>query len=764
MKKGKEIPMEKSKQMDLFNNRKPHKYDPLYIIQDGEKVHLSASQIFDSDKYDQFLGVTYAVLSKFINQYITKFNDIKLVIGNDGSKNDNKVYQSFSSVNQNVFNSLKNVLRHRMTDLYQDLNDYAKKLLTAKNFELYTPLTAVIHSKFYLMNNSKTGDNRIVVGSANLSDRAFNPKIKQFENIIIENNSSLFNDYKVYFDQELLPNTQPYFPKELTSLTKKKLVKKDKNGNKQQIEDASVLTPEEVKQAEKAKYVEMANELKHKLSLGLIVPKDLNELKMMRQKLQAMDKMDKKNEDTKNITLKLETEMINPRTKVPKIKDSRSLKVAYKKNVHVEVAKDVGKNVAQRSAKLFSFPSQRVKNHSGLFIEQDNHKLIPFGATASVEQIRHDLNGIQDLMDDYNRFAVDSDNRYCSRIMEIILYAFESPFLYEVRQKAKPQIEGQDIPQFLFIGGQGGSGKSSLLRILIKLLGINNGSDPQLYSEIIPEGVTRKKSLTIKQIEAWINTGNVAPIIVDEVPSVFFKRPNYGNDLIVDETNRCNDTGLPFPVFIGTTNSSDYTLPGRSRRRSYYLENDKVFDTKYRQQSGLAYSKVLDELDSNLFDDFVVRFSNLLYQEPDNFWKKYNNQNTTSNGLYDFLRGARLIFEHYYKICGLPLPKYFPKQRYNDEQESGRDKWKKLYESHPDWFITNPDNHKNMFFDINRLNVNSGIRYGVKPSEVYRNDLSPKVVVGNKNSMQIEIKKEPFFEWIGINPNRLKGWWHRIFK
>lgn len=756
----------KNKQETLFNSNPHHaiKYDPLYIIQDGQRVHLNASQIFDANKYDQFIGVTYSTSSEFINKYLTKFDNVQLVLGTNGTKNDNQIYNSFSGVNQAVFDKLKNILKHKMTNLYQSLDNYAKKLLQEKDFILYTPLTAVIHSKFYLMNNSKNGNNRIILGSANLSKRAFHPKIKQFENLLILDNNSIFNSYRDYFTNELKPNTSPYFPMELNQVTKKKITNKVKGKEKQKIANVSVLTPSEEKQAEQAGFVDTAKQLKHKVSLGLIVPKDLNEMKRLDTKVRTADEIDKHNEKVNHTVLNLQTSIINPRTKKPQIKPVPSLKRAYKKNVHIEVTKNVGSDVAKRNAHIIDVPSQRIKNKSGLYIVQGDHKAIPFGKTASIGEIRHDLEGLRDLRNNYDEFAIDESDRDFSRIMEAIFYSFEAPFLNDVREKVIPQIEGQDIPQFLFIGGQGGSGKSSLLRIIIKLLGVYNSDEPQLYSEIIPEGVSRKKSETIKQIMAWINSEDVAPIITDEVPQTFFKNPNYGNNMIVDETNMFDtNPGKKFPVFIGTTNSSNYSLPDRARRRSYYLACNNVFNTTYRQQSGIAYRKVFNELDSNLFNDFCIRFSNYLYTEPDSFWTQYSNNGVTSNGLYDFLRVTRLIFHHYYDICKLPIPKWFPHQRFSDAQESGRIEWKKLYEAHPKWFTSNKEDHKAMFFDINKLNKNSGVRYGIKPSQIYRNDLSSKVVKGTKNGMQIEIKKVPFFKWIGINPRGIKKLFFSLF-
>src|SRR5699024_1784524 len=138
------------------------------------------------------------------------------------------------------------------------------------------------------------------------------------------------------------------------------------------------------------------------------------------------------------------------------------------------------------------------------------------------------------------------------------------------------------------------SGKSSLLRIISRMTAVGrNGSDFMDYATILPEGTHNKKSQTIQQLANWLQESNVHPLLVDEIPSEFFSKPSYGENLVVNTTNTVDRQQENYPAFIGTTNSDGYTLPERARRRSYYLKNDKVFDDKYKQESVVAYNRIL---------------------------------------------------------------------------------------------------------------------------------------------------------------------------
>jgi phosphatidylserine/phosphatidylglycerophosphate/cardiolipin synthase-like enzyme len=73
------------------------------------------------------------------------------------------------------------------------------------------------------LKNTRTGDNRLIMGSANLSNQAFNPNTNQFENIHIFDNTEMTDIYEEYYTERLLPILSDYMPKELLEINKKRI-------------------------------------------------------------------------------------------------------------------------------------------------------------------------------------------------------------------------------------------------------------------------------------------------------------------------------------------------------------------------------------------------------------------------------------------------------------------------------------------------------------------------------------------------------------
>ena len=414
--------------------------------------------------------------------------------------------------------------------------------------------------------------------------------------------------------------------------------------------------------------------------------------------------------------------------------------------LEVKIAIKLNQSTPEREL-LFSKDTDRGFGRSGLYIEE-NGNTKPFGQKAGKEEIKNSIESIVKLIENYRKYVIDYNDNYGSRIVEIILYAFTSPFLQDIRFKLESDSEKLDVPQFLFIGGTAGSGKSNLLQILQKMLGLSK-SKPILYNNIIPTGRT-KKADTITQIQLWMNENNVAPILIDEIDEEFFSNKDRGNNLIVNVSNLSTSNFDFTPCFIGTTNALEYSLPQRAQRRSYYVKNDKVFDTELKKKSVKAYTEVFEIINDTLFQDFVIRFAEKL--TDDNLsWKNYSLHSST--GLIDFLYWSREIFKEYFEIAQIEMPAWFPETRYDDTVENNQSLWRKLYEyNHQDFKV---QKEKGVYlFKLKSLDSEEGQsnRFGTKilPSTKYLNALSQKCKNDNNSSDIIEIKIKEFHDWIGV--------------
>lgn len=278
------------------------------------------------------------------------------------------------------------------------------------------------------------------------------------------------------------------------------------------------------------------------------------------------------------------------------------------------------------------------------------------------------------------------------------------------------------------------------------------------YDDVVPKGEHNRKLKIVQQLSAWIQEENVSPLLVDEIPNEFFAKDNYGEELIVTSTNFRGRSGDASPVFIGTTNTDNYSLPERAARRSYYLRIDKPFDEEFRAKTNQAYNDLLNGITTDLYQDFILRFAKKM-EENKSIWEQYEEK-----GKIDFLYYAREVFKDYYELLEQPLPIYFPLKRFDDSQESNQEKWRKLYlgSSHDDFHYHSAE--KRLIFKITSLDENLTLRYGdTKPSVLYKKALPPKVVFGSLDSIDIELYADKFFNWIGVqNPYEKKSWLTKI--
>ncbi|WP_306484965.1 phospholipase D family protein [Anaerococcus sp.] len=722
------------KQMSMAIDLIEDKKESLHICKDNKKVSMTIEEIFDHKKYDSILAVTYSISTTFLNKYIKDFKKAEIVVG----INEDKVQNSVNLFAKKLKAQIKEVLNNTSIKTYQGLDMDMKRKLAEKSFEVKVPFGVSIHSKFYLLENRESGHNRIILGSCNLSEMAFQKTTSQYENIIIYDDSELFAIYKDYYESlaDILTN---YFPKELMVTNKKKLE------NIKDTDSVIVLTNEEVEKIKKNQAIELILKVED-FKANSVIPADaIGQIKDMDEDKKALDDEKIRDSDLDNQAYKLVRESVNNRTKDPTIKKAPAIKKLVNDTVKtIKVNTDI--ESGERTL-LFSKPETRNigKAKSGLLVKSElTDEFIPFGEMKDIEEIRKALILLDEFIHTFESFVHKYDDKYGQRIMEAIFYAFTGPFLYEIKKLARTSEERNDIPQFLFIGGTAGSGKSSLIKMINKMLGL---SDKAYYNFSELASGAQAKANRVKVIEGWAREDNVYPIIIDEFSIEFFTKANYGRDLILNTTNSQVEIVSPFPVTIGTTNADGYTLPPEARRRSYYLKIDKKFDDKYKKDSPLVYKEIYEKMNNILFTDFTIQMADRLDNSDDYEWNHF----ADGFGKVDFLYQTRNIFRDYYKSCGMPLPRYFPTRRYTDDFESNQEKWRKLYKRAGDKEFVFDIETGSLFFNTATIDENKG-NYE-KPSEIYKQALDQSVLVGTIGGLDIELDAKAFFEWIDVrNP------------
>lgn len=725
----------------LIQEKRGEMMHTLHITKDNEQVDLSIDELFDQESYDTFTGVTFSISPSFMNQYLADFNTLELVVGIP----EERVKYGANVAAKHIKAKIEGDLKGEPAELYQGLSTELKRQLNDKSVQLFVPLAHVIHSKFYLLSNSQTGDTRLIMGSANLSEQAFKASSNQFETVIVFDNHPLFDIYQAYYQDSLKPILTNYMPKELLKINAKK-IKEFAPSSEETVDEVILLTNHDVNRIKEKAVMETIENTQEKITLGILPAQVSEEMRNVTDDRQQEVKEQRENKKHEDVAYTIVKEAISPRAKEAKIKSASALTKMVKKKVMVKVSETEDTGLPARPMMVNS-PEQRnvSKNITGLFTPSVSNKerLLPIGQKADKEQIKQSLEVINRLMKTFEKYTVKYDDSYGARVMEAMFYTFTAPQLFEIKRKARSEEERNDIPQFLFLGGTAGSGKSSLLKMLAKM---TNQPSTWDYNSIVPSG-GRRKSATIGALDMWLSEQNVAPLLIDEIPEEFFTKRDYGNELIVNTSNRMAYNLQACPALVGTTNADGYTLEERARRRSYYLKLDKVFDEMFRGESQPAYNAVFDAIDDTLFNDFMVRLAERLSDDTMD-WAHFEN-----NGKIDFLYHTREVFKMYYDMADMPLPRYFPETRYDDSHETNQEKWRKLFLGTSQAEFKFDDISGNLLFKVSTLDENVSRFGGGKPSEIYKNALSAKVIVGSKDGTDIELDTPLFFDWINVeNP------------
>lgn len=735
-----------------------------FIILNNQVIEgLEIGSIFDSEKYDIFKGVTFSIDQKFAEKHLSNFKETTIVVGiQDSDVQERGLSLEQKQIKQLVDNTkvLSSGLPIKMFEIF---SRFIQDRILEDSYQLRIPLSKTIHTKMYLLKNSETGDTRLIIGSANLSNQAFSNATPQLELLEIRDNSELFSEYENYFDTEIISETVDFFGNSVRKKAKSK-------AQKEETDVTITFTPKEFGELKVNRISEQFDQIKESVSSGKIEQTVIDELKEEAKIVDVRSKELKQEFDDVDLAVRITTAAVNVRTGNGKADVKLHENSEVKKRVSNLLrdnllAKKVKADVLPRDL-LISRPAIRTDSNSGLSLGikenetkaedgsvVENFKYHKIGRKLDDEGIKKSVLLIDSIMKNYKEFVPNYTSDYGKRVIEAIAFAFTSPFLSEIRQNTSLNSEALDIPLFAVIGGTGGSGKSKLLNIINRMLGLNDMTEPTTYSELVVDDSVQKNSKTITQLKYWmLEEDNVAPLLIDELPDKFFDAK--GVQFIKDVANISGKQPHLTPAFICTTNASDMVAKEEAiTRRMYYLLNDRKFDDQYRDISTEKYNELFNETTDELFQDFVLRFSEILSDENTE-WKYYN------HGKVDFLKNTRTIFEEYFKIAGFEtLPDYFPEERVDDTNKTNITMWKRLYTAMPELFKKISDDETNQDIYILKLsdldhNFQKDNMYSKekKPSSVYSEALDNRVLASTrtKADLFIEFYVNQFHDWIGI--------------
>jgi hypothetical protein len=675
-------------ELQLFNDASSH-INYLNIVKDNQVVKLKLDEIFDTTLYDEFYAVSYVTSPRFFSRVIKKFQKVKFVLGIP----DGELLQDFANRLHHFLDVKERI------QFWNELEDETKTKITTNHFEIRYPILSstesiTVHSKIYLLKNSQEPSyNRVIMGSANLTENAF-LKNGQFEEIIIFDNSPLF---QIYFERfnAIFDRTVDFIPKDF----------KKKAKEQPQI----IHTTDE--QTLKNVLLDITDSVEKTLVISEADMKNIKEMGLEYE--YKMEQVDRTNE-VLQLVLQKKNNYFKFEPKAKLTKKAMAIQTAICKT-----------NKNSESADNRNY-LKYVESEDFLYVSSNNQAdLQKFSALLSKENLVQALNLLNKFVDAYGIFTEYPELRNQSKVFEIILYAFMSPYIWKIRKDYSlsqgRMSSNRDIPPFLIIGGKAGSGKTTILEFISLLMGWNTFDKYWHYSKLDKTGI----------IYDYFHSENLYPIIVDEVPVNFFqsKDQKKGEALIKYITNQLS---TQHPVFIATTNLSDFSISNQVLTRIYYLEIDKPFDKSKRSISIPYLNDIFANTTTDLFRDFTYKMSQLIY-DKESF---YN--------VDDVLSVAREIFVEYYKEADLELPKWFPNTIFNDYEERGKRIWKSIFNAHQEFFKINEASNS-IFIDINKF----------APTEKQRNTLVQFLnsSTTQEDSAILVVRKEPFYKFIGYEEN-----------
>lgn len=690
--------MSEGSQLNLFgeDELKPEKVPYLQVILNGSVKTMSLDELFDTKVYSDLKAVSFVASHKFFFKTAKRFKSIQLILGIE----DGHVAGNFAKGLESLLDIESRI------GYFQSLPKDVQQEIQNNQFQIrYSKKGTPIHSKIYLLSGTK--GNRVMIGSANFTETALGNQ-KQFEELLVFDNHELFDIYQNRF-QDIYQETVDFIPEKVKS----KILLEPVN-----IADPEVLMDILLDEVENKRIMVELTETQveeiHEATSKMESQKE--ELTQFKQVIEVMTKVNKKSKNREFLPIKtLRTKAVTIKSKVSKMN---------KKSADAD----------HRQQLIYHTASQTLYTPLSDIEGEEKSLLSPFTQKMeNTESLKKQLELINKFIDSYHLFTVQNDTKVQSRIAEAILYAFVSAHIWKMRDHYVNE-EGREnvrrhIPPFLIIAGRSMSGKTSALEFISMLLG--NTNPYMSYEKISGKNM----------LNDFFHSSNVSPLLVDEIDAKFFRSAaaDKGERLIKDITN--NLTGA-HPVLIGTTNATGFDANAQSSSRLYYLQINNTFQNQKLMESSTYLSNLMNETSPALYKDFTYRIG-----------EKIKN----GEGFYstdDFLSGAREIFKEYYKECGMPLPVWFPQEKFNDYQERGQLLWRELYTSHSDSFDFRKENtvlvHIDNFATQNR-----------RDREILVNYLPPECI--NEDSSVLLLNQKLFKEYIEYDKYFKKSVFKRMF-
>lgn len=368
-----------------------------------------------------------------------------------------------------------------------------------------------IHDKFYLLKSQN--HNRVIFGSANLSVQAFNNHTAQSECIVVLDDSLIFTCLLKHFQSDLLPHVKQYFSPILTGRTNSSQDKK--TSDDKQISLFDVETKEKLKKdkhkpiivvdnntANKAKAEIIADYLSNightikpqatvfskQTTADIVKPDDVkNAVKYLNEHAngQKISAKNKAQQDTEVISIVKEN-IITPKKGIPHFSSKKTIKRKVKRYVKRNIVQLTGEDsdtlaLLKKAPYVIDEPLMRniEIGNTGIELKGQDDVLMQIGHKADLNTIKEQITAIDHLVETYLKYPFGSYPAYGKKVYEAILYGFNAVFLPEIRSHmAGVGHNDEDVANFLFLGANSHTGKSTLQDAIIQMTSFDDSHIP----------------------------------------------------------------------------------------------------------------------------------------------------------------------------------------------------------------------------------------------------------------------------------------------
>lgn len=668
-------------QMSLLTADQRERVSFLQVVKDNKKVEMSVEDVFDTETFHTFKAVTFVASPKIFFRLTNAFKNIDLILGIE----DGEVSNHFKMGLQDQ------ILRTGIEFWGEIESESIKDEIRKGQYNIrYTKKDYCLHSKFYLLEGNNK--NRLVLGSANFTEKAL-IKHTQFEELLVFDNHELFPIYQERYN-DIREYTNDFIP------DKVKFSKERSAGYFLELNQFADLLQQKILQEpleitmNKEQYSQLED-----ISDNILLQKESNE--RAQNLITIITKADRKTGGRKP---KSEKEI---HEKLPVIKTtlSRTNEASVLRDKRLKMF------ISPRNKLIYKDVSTAEKQ------EQGKEDLLLLSEKQPVSIIEKEIKNMMHFIDAYTTFTVREDAKTPSKVLEAILYSFMSHYIWLFRDIHHYEIDGTKssrryFPLFLIISGGSGSGKTSILEYISRLLGHEGYIQ---YSEV-------KKG---RLLQDYFHSSSISPILIDEMESNYFHgAAEYNGEKFIKAV--ANGLEGEHPCLIGTTNSNAFSLPDQVVSRLYYLQMKSSFDQSKMKESNRYLKHTLDHTSDALFRDFSWRMANRMEDNE----KLYE--------IDDILMKGREIFKEYFQEINTALPAWFPETPFHDYRERGKLIWSELFRTYREHF----DIRQETIF----VNVEKMIGGNKRSLENIINYL-PNGAIIEQHSVLL-LRKDIFFEFI----------------